>query len=742
MWRGGLIAGLVALLGAMPAAAQNIKVDRATPVLITADEVNYERDNSTVVARGHVEVSQGPRVLKADQVVYNQTTKVVVATGHVSVLEPGGEVLFADRMEVKDDLKEGVIQNFAALFPDDSRLAASAAVRTEGNRTVMKKAVFSPCKLCEDNPRRAPLWQVRAREVIHDQEAQDIEYRDAWLEIFGVPVAYTPYLTHPDPTVKRRTGLLPPIVGKDSNLGAFVKQPYFITLGPDKDLTLVPMVTTEERGQLSAEYRQRLLNGAFAAQGSFTRVKRKDADGNDLASEQNRGHILATGRYDIDDTWRAGFKGGWVTDDTYFRRYRIDPELQLAGSSVQERQLTSAISPDQSLTSTGFVEGFSGRQYASLRAYHFQGLRQDDDDNKTPLVAPYANYNVVSEPLGRWGRWTLDSNLMALTRVEGADSRRLSLRTGWELPRTNGLGQIFTFGTSLQTDLYDVNAVPTDPSDPGSKFSGITGRAFPQASIDWRWPFVRELGNVRHVVEPRVALIAAPSFGNTGRIPNEDSQDFEFDDTNLFSYNRFAGIDRVDTGSRLIYGLENAFYGDGGGRTEIFLGGSYSPKRNDDFPDGSGVEEKLSDLVGRIRLEPADYLSMLYRFRLSTETLKAKRSEVTTRLGPEAINLGANYVFFDDTTTTKEFGTREELTLALRSRVTENWSLLGRYRYNFAPFGTPIEFGGAVTYQDECFLLTTDFSRSFTSDRDVKASTRVVMRLVFKHLGDFSTNVK
>jgi LPS-assembly protein len=739
MVRGGLIAALLVLLAALPAAAQVDRLDRATPVLITADEVNYDRDQNTVVARGHVEVSQGPRVLKADEVVYNQKTKIVVATGHVSLLEPGGEVVFADRMEVKDDLKEGVIQNFAALFPDDTRLAANAAVRTQGNRTVMKKAVFSPCRLCEKDPKRAPLWQVKASEVVHDQEAQDIEYHDAWLEMFGIPVAYTPYLTHPDPTVKRRTGLLPPIFGSDSQLGFLVRQPYFITLGPDKDLTLEPMITSKERGALSAEYRQRLVNGAFASTGSFTRVKRKDDDGNDTAREQNRGHILGIARYDIDRTWRTGFKGGWVTDDTYFRRYRINPDIQLIGTNTAEQAITNTISPDQTLTSTAFVEGFSGRQYASLRAYHFQGLREDDDYDSTPIVAPYADYNLISEPVGRWGRWSMESNVMGLTRIEGTQSRRLSVRTGWELPRVNRLGQIFTFGASLQTDLYNVNAVNTDSSEPGNRFSGFTGRAFPQVNIDWRYPFVRELGNVRHVIEPRVAMVAAPSFGNPEEIPNEDSQDFEFDDTNLFSIDRFPGRDRVDTGSRVVYGLNNAFYGDAGGRSEFFIGGSYSAQRNDDFPIGSGVEEKLSDVVGRIRLDPADYLSMLYRFRLGTEQFKAKRSEINTRLGPQAVNLGVNYVFFDETSATREFGTREELTLSLRSRVTENWSFATRYRYNFEPFATPIEFGGAVTYQDECFLLTTDFSRSFTSDRDVKASTRVLFRLVFKHLGDFTT---
>jgi LPS-assembly protein len=740
MSRGGLIAALLVLLAALPAAAQVGRLDRATPVLITADEVNYDRERSTVTARGNVEVSQGPRVLKADQIVYNQTTKVVLATGHVSLLEPSGEVVFADRMEVKDDLKEGVVENFAVLFPDDTRLAANAAVREKGNRTVMKKAIFSPCKLCEEDPHRAPLWQVKAEEVVHDQAAQDIEYRDAVLEMFGIPVAYTPYLTHPDPTVKRRTGLMPPIFGSDSQLGFLIRQPYFITLGPDKDLTLEPMITTKERGALSAEYRQRFMNGALAATGSFTRVKRKDEDGNDTAEEQNRGHILGIARYDIDETWRTGFKGGWVSDDTYFRRYRINPDLQLSGTTDAEQAITSTISPDQTLTSTAFVEGFSGRQYAALRAYHFQGLREEDDYNDTPIIAPYADYNLVSEPIGRWGRWSMESNVMGLTRIEGTQSRRLSVRTGWELPRVNRLGQIFTFSAALQTDVYNVNAVRTDPNETGNRFSGFTGRVFPQVGIDWRYPFARELGNVRHIVEPRVAMIAAPTFGNPPEIPNEDSLDFEFDDTNLFSIDRFPGRDRVDTGSRVVYGLNNAFYGDGGGRSEIFLGGSYSAQRNDDFPIGSGVEEKLSDIVGRVRLDPADYLTMLYRFRLGTDEFKAKRSELIGRVGPQAVNVGANYVYFDETSVTREFGIREELTLYFRSRITENWSFLTRYRYNFEPFGTPIEYGGAITYQDECFLLTTDFSRSFTSDRDVEASTRVLFRLVFKHLGDFATS--
>lgn len=716
----GIFLGLCALflLVGHPALAERVSVPDI-PVLITADEVGYDRDRGIVTARGHVEISREDRVLLADELTYNQKTKVVIAQGNVSLTEPTGEVIFADRVEITDDLKDGVIINFRLLFPDETRIAANDAKRIGGVRTEMNRAVFSPCKKCEDDDADAPpLWQLKARKVVHDQETHDIEYFDASLEMFGVPVAYIPYLTHPDPSVKRRTGLLVPTYGSDSQLGFILRTPYFIELGPDKDVTLTPIITSKERAALAVEYNQRIENGAFQFDGSFTRVRRRNGNGDLVDGDQNRGHIFGEGLFNIDQTWRWGFDGGWTTDDTYMRRY--------------------SISSGDVITSTAYVEGFRGRNYASARGYHFQGLRIDDVKGQTPIVFPFIDYNVVSEPIKGWGRWSLDTNAMALTRTEGTDSRRLSVKGGWELPLLGPIGDLYTFSAGVQADIYSISSALKNPSVAGGpRFSGVTGRIFPHAMIDWRYPLVREVGNVRQLIEPRVAVILAPNGNNPKTIPNEDSLDFEFDDTNLFLANRFPGLDKVSGGQWLVYGIGAGFYGDKGGKTSAFVGQTLRLLHTDDtFESDSGLDGRFSDIVGRVNFEPADYLNLAYRFRMVPQDFEIKRHEVTSTFGPRALRFSVGYLFFANTGATDEFGDREEINASVTAKITDRWSISGRTRHDLTNRGGVLSNGIGIAYVCDCFTFRLDYSRSFTRDRDVKASNRFMIQLVFKHLGE------
>ena len=123
--------------------------------------------------------------LFADNISYNQKTGIVTAIGNVTILESTGEQIFGDRMEVTGDLKDGVIENIGVILQDHSRIAGTGARLTASRLTELRKATYSPCKLCEDNPARPPLWQLKAVRVIHDKNQKIVEYRDAWLEMFG-----------------------------------------------------------------------------------------------------------------------------------------------------------------------------------------------------------------------------------------------------------------------------------------------------------------------------------------------------------------------------------------------------------------------------------------------------------------------------------------------------------------------------------------------------------------------------
>src|SRR5258707_12752162 len=209
---------LVLSLAAAPARAQftiggQTKADKNAPVVFQADEVEYDDQLALTVAKGHVEISQGGEVLLADTVTYNQRTDTITASGHVSLLMPSGEVLFADFMELRDSMNNAFAQNARMLLADRSRLAGNTARRTNGNRLELRRGVYSPCDLCRDDPSAPPAWQLKAREISDDKDLKLIEFRDAVLEIDGIPVFYTPYLSQPEPSVKRASGFLMPTIG-------------------------------------------------------------------------------------------------------------------------------------------------------------------------------------------------------------------------------------------------------------------------------------------------------------------------------------------------------------------------------------------------------------------------------------------------------------------------------------------------------------------------------------------------
>jgi len=210
---------LGAVGGARAAESARPRVSEA-PVLISADELQYDQEFGLTVAKGHVELDQADQILLADTVTYNQRTDTVTASGHVSLLQPSGDIVFADFVELSDDMRDGFVKDIRLLLSDRSRLAGNTGRRVNGTRTEIRRAVYSPCELCQDDPRQPPVWQIKAEDVVHDKDLQIVEYHDATMEIDGVPVLWSPYFSHPDPSVKRASGFLVPSMGFSNTLGA------------------------------------------------------------------------------------------------------------------------------------------------------------------------------------------------------------------------------------------------------------------------------------------------------------------------------------------------------------------------------------------------------------------------------------------------------------------------------------------------------------------------------------------
>jgi len=707
---------LAALLTAV--ASDAIAQSPGAPAVLQADTVTHEQAFGNVVAKGNVEISQDGRVLFANTVTYNQKTNTVTASGNVILLEPDGDTLFANYVELTNDMRDGVIEQIRVRLADDSRFAAVRGTRKGGKKTTLTKAVYSPCKICQVDPDKAPLWQLKASKIVHDYNVREVRYQNARLEMYGVPVAYTPFFSHPDPTVKRKSGFLTPSFGSSGNLGTFIQVPYFWAIDKGQDATFTPIYTRDEGVVFSGEFRQRFNTGEFEISGSLAEADRNIGTNftEGIRQDEIRGHIFSRGRYNIDDTWRTGFDLKRSTDRSYLRRFNFFGN------------------PDNSLISNAYIEGFRGRNYAAANTYLYQDLKSGQRPN-TPLVAPILDFKHVGTPTAFGGRLDLDANFLSIYRADAADTQHASLKFGYKIPIVADAGYLTTVRATLQSDIYFVQQ-----EDVSTEEDGFTGRLFPQMTVDWRYPFVRTSGRTRQVIEPIAALVFSPNGSNPAAIPSEDSVVVEIDDTNILSTDRFPGIDRVESGQKVIYGTKFGLFGEDDGRTTAFFGQSYRFHADDDLANNVGIERHLSDLVGRVEVRPNKYVNLLYRFRAASDNLNFKRNEIGFSLGAKALHLSGNYLFIQSDASEVSFEEREELSFSLRSQIHDNWSAEVQSQRDLGKNGGTLFIGARLTYEDECFKLTANARRSLTRDADFEPSDNIFFRLTFKHLGTVTTS--
>jgi LPS-assembly protein len=691
---------------------QKSKPSSKDPVLLTAEHVDYDKETSVVSATGNVEIVQGETIMLADKVLYNQTSNTITAQGNISILEPSGNVLFADSIELKDNLKSGVISQFKARLSDDSLFVANSAKKHDENITELHQAVYSPCKVCKGD---SPLWQLHADHVLIDKQKQEVTYSNALMEIYGVPIFYTPYFSHPTPGADNKSGLLEPTLKQSTNLGTVYKQPIYYSIAKDKDVTFTPIFTTLEGPVLAGEYRQLFNNGAISLTGSITKPQTRDAGGATSKGQNLRGHFDGVGHFAIDKNTDWGFNIRRTSDDTYLRRYDFSNDSLLTSRLYAEKR--------NFLTEFG---GEKSRSLASIQTLKFDGLTAADNTRTAPVILPLMDFSWESAPEYYNGRFSLDGNLMSLTRQQGAESRRVSSTAGWKIPYITSDGQVIEFATQLRSDIYWVKDQPLALNE---NYNGQTGRIIPQASLTWRYPLINQWEDGNLLVEPIVMLAASPNSSNSNKIPNEDSQVPEFNASNLFSPNRFAGYDRVETGAQMSYGLR--------GQAQIFsnkyidwlVGQHYRRNTSNNFPYTNNSTSNLSDYVGKIDVY-YDPFTISYRTRLDKDSLAFNQNEVTGSMNYYPVTLATSYLSLKNDPTLQN---KEEISGVFGVNLTKEW-IWGAGATRDLELGRLSSTSTSLTFQNECFYVTNSFGRNYTFDRDVKPSTTYMFRVSLKNL--------
>ncbi|HEY0281804.1 MAG TPA: LPS assembly protein LptD [Rhizomicrobium sp.] len=681
-----------------PAAAEALKP--TGDVLLQADEAIYYPDRKVVVAKGNVEIEYDGRILLADSVTYDQSTDEVTADGHVSLLDKSGNVAFAKQVKLSDRMRDGALQGFGAWIGENGRLVAASAQRSEGRFTTARNVAYTPCKICNQPGRRTPVWQIKASRVVHDEEKRKIQFKDATVAFFGVPLLYTPYLTKPDPSVRYASGLLTPDIGSSSSTGYFLRLPYYYSISPSQDATIEPLITTRGGNLLLGEYRQRWNDGGMWLQGSVGENPNGGFGGERF---QAYTHFFGSGRFQLSPSWQAGFDAQLTSNETYLKRYNI---------SQLDR-----------LVNDVFAVGEYGRSRFAVTGYFFQGLRASDDNRTFPVALPLVEYTYI--PLRKWfgGQFRMDVNGVALSRDIGANNQRTTAEARWRYPLVASDGELLTLQLNLRGDLYHTDTPAPLPSD-----SHYITRGLPYAALDWRWPFIASGKSGRsYIVEPIAQVVVSPYGGNPVNIPNEDSLNVEIDDNNIFSFDQVPGRDLVETGPRANFGVraESRF---SFGYIEGLVGQTFRLKSDPIFADDTGMTGKASDVVGRFSIKFPPYLDLTHRIAVDAEAGTVRRNEVYLT---GVYGRSSTQISYIQLAPTLGLPAREEVNTQMDVNFYRNWQGFAAIRRDLiSDQMLDTEFG--IGYEDECLGISVAYRRKYTSDRDLPPSTSFILRINLK----------
>lgn len=725
---------------AMTRSHKKMTIDKTQPIILQADNVDYDEKAEIVTATGNVYISQGPNLLRADRVQYLQKEDKVIASGSVWLKDEEGNYAFSDTIELQNEMNDGFVENIKVIMTDDSRAASSKAKRYKGEKVIMWQGLYSPCPLCKKNP--TPLWQIKGDKIIHDKTDQTLTYNHAWMEVLGVPVIYTPYFYHPDPTVKRKTGLLIPqnLTSKDFGYAAML--PFYINTGKNHDLTIFPTFTTEQGVILAAEHRYRFVDGEYTLTGSLApntttthRINGKEKK----EKLPTRWNVFLNGRYDISDETVFNIEVMRASDLPYVKRFPV-----VVGSK------TNITAVEGALRTTASIENFQDTSYGIVQGYLFQS----QTPKFTPVILPIAKYMYETMPGIFNETLYLDANFLNLFREQGipglvAQSMvRGSLGVGGQLPYVTPMGDIWQLNVDVRGDGYAINHFKKHIQS--DKKSYTKTRLYPQASLTWRYPFINYFDCSQWIVEPASMIITSSHGGNGISIPNEDSPIVVVEQTNLFLNDRYYGLDRIDNGTRAVYGIHNRHYFSEGRKVFLFFGQSIRLDDHRVLPLNSGEDKHASNFIVGVTLAPFTWFSAQSRLMLNRKRFSVEIAESSATVTTPWLDGSFNHVYYNPRVLLRSMDPRSKH----RAISQANWSVKTHpykkfvfsyiesedwsRRVKHGKHRPPSLQSRAITaqYHHECVIATLSIIRTTFRDKDFRPDTKVMLQFNLKNIGN------
>jgi LPS-assembly protein len=690
----------------------------------SADQVVYDSNTDVVTAAGEVRMQRDGQYLAADQVVWNRKTDEVRAIGNVVLLTPEGDKLVGDNAVLTNEMKDAAVSNLMVVLDTGGRVAAERGSR-RGNVTTLQNAIYSPCPVTTETgcPKR-PSWAITAAQVIDDPATNKIVFRGGRMQLFGITLPLLPVFSISNGN-EGATGWLVPDISVSTVKGLELALPYHWQIAANRDLTVTPHVYTGVLPALELKYRELNSLGAFQLGGFFT-YGRIDNINPDVTSTRHgfRAYFEGNGKYQLDPFWSITSSIRVASDKTVTRRYDI--------------------TSDDRLRNVVNVERMSSDSYISIAGWAFEGLRQEDKQKAIPIALPAIDARYRMDDLAD-GRLELQANSLSIIRIEGQDTQRAFASAEWDLRRLTPWGQELTLTAYGRADVYHTD---DSASTPVSLYRGMDGwhaRAIGALAADVQWPFVGPLFGGVQTLTPRVQVVLTPPTANLD-IPNEDARSVDLEDSNLFALNRFPGYDRWEDSSRVTYGLDWSLERPNLS-IESTIGQSVRFRKDlNIFPEGTGLNDRVSDIVGRTHIRFGRFIDITHRYRIDKSTFAIRRNEVDLTVGSAQTYAQIGYLKLNRNIdpSIEDLRDVEELRLAARVLFQRYWSIFGTTiidltdknedPLSLANGFQPVRHRLGIQYEDECIQVGFTWRRDYEQIGAFRKGSTFSIHLAFKGL--------
>lgn len=703
---GGVLASLLMSTAFTPMAAQAQNTNAARPTAqdtaqagaaLLADTVRFT--GTQLVASGNIEVHYGDTRLTAQRIVFDRASGALTIEGPIHLSQSGGQtVILASAAELSPDLRNGILQSARLVIDQQFQLAAASMERIDGRYTRLTRTVSSACKICEGSS--TPLWQIRAKDVIHDSETRQLYFTNAQFRLWDVPVFYLPRLRLPDPTLERATGFMVPKLRNSTKLGTGLQVPYFIAIGDHRDLTISPYLSTRT-STVDFRYRQAFRTGDLEISGALS---------DDKNSDGLRGYLFADGLWDVGRDLKFGFDLRATSDISYLLDYDV-----FDGDRLPSRV---------------WLERYKPREAFDTQLISIRSLRESEAaiEDTLPFLLGDMTYQRLYTPQTLGGTAWIELSASGYYRtsnddVDGMDVLRTSAETGWKNSAIIGPGFRLDGLASATLDAYGIaqNAV----------FETVVGRVTPAAQARLSYPLERVTARGAYqTIEPIAQLSWSQSYGD--EVPNSDSLLTEFDSGNLFAWSQFSGADRRGTGPRGAIGLKMSHHG-AQASYGLTFGQILSRKVDTDYTHASGLSGQASDLLIGLSAQLPGNLSIASR-ALFDHDMTPTKWETRLDLARDRYTLGAVHSYVVADADENRASDLSELTLDSTVVLKTGWTASADYRYDFEQ-NQAAAAGFGLEYINECARVKLGISRRYTDTQSLDPTTNYSISVGFGAFG-------